>query len=54
MINFQKAPSTKRQHPEKLQIPSFKLDNATLRFGYWGLVFLWSLGIGAWSFPSCI
>jgi hypothetical protein len=54
MIAFPKAPSTKLQHTEKLQIPSFNLDFAARQSGSWSLVFLWSLGIAAGSFPHSL
>ena len=43
-----KAPSTKLQHPEKLQ--SRKLQSAHVRFGVCSLEVHWSLDVGAWSF----
>jgi hypothetical protein len=46
-----KAPSTKFQAPEKLQIPSTKINRALDRcFEAWLLVLLWSLKLGVWSF----
>src|SRR2546426_11116380 len=43
-----KAPISKLQAPEKLQITSSKGD--CTRFGIWSLGFLWSMVIGAWCF----
>ena len=46
-----KAPSTKLQHPEKLQTPrSNSCIHATI--DNWSLKFLWSLDVGAWSLIS--
>src|SRR5881394_3516431 len=43
-----KAPGSKHQAPQKLQITSSKGHRA--RFGIWSLGFLWSLVFGAWCF----
>jgi hypothetical protein len=50
MVNsvLKKAPSPNIQAPEKLQAPGFK--GVTLLFGTLGLVLLWSLVLGIWSF----
>src|SRR5438045_2454800 len=45
-----KAPSSKHQVPEKLQISNSKQSYRAFRFGAWRLVFLWSLVLGTWSF----
>jgi hypothetical protein len=43
----QKAPSSKVQAPGNIQIPIIKPPRA---FGGLGLVVLWCLDVGAWSF----
>jgi len=48
-----KAPNPKNQAPKKLQIPNPKNSADVSAFfftGAWGLMFLWSLGLGAWNF----
>ena len=45
-----KAPNINLQAPEKFPAPSFR--NFARRLGRWCLVFLWSLGLGAWSFSA--
>lgn len=42
------APNTNIQRSSQPQAPSRFVRH---RFGVWSLVFLWSLGLGAWSFP---
>jgi hypothetical protein len=44
-----KAPSSSIQAPEKLQSPSTK-TTVRREFEVGGLVFLWMLALGAWSF----
>jgi hypothetical protein len=46
---FMKAPSSKLQHPEKLQTANTN-QHGHGNFGAWCLKFLWSLDVGAWSF----
>src|SRR5436190_10226846 len=41
------APSSKIQVPEKLQVPVCLQGEAS---EHWSLMFLWGLGLGAWSF----
>jgi outer membrane lipoprotein-sorting protein len=51
-VKTMKAPSTKHQAPEKLQISSFKAMHKVPRPRTWCLVFLWSLVLGVWSFSA--
>jgi hypothetical protein len=49
-----KAPTTKLQHPEKLQASTSKWNPEVQRrlFEVWLLELLWSLEVGAWNFSE--
>jgi hypothetical protein len=49
MVEGVKAPNSKHQHPEKLQLPGSKMPTPPAGFGIWSLKFLWGLDVGAWS-----
>jgi hypothetical protein len=49
-----KAPTTKLQHPEKLQASTSKWNPDVQRrlFGVWLLELLWRLDVGVWNFSE--